>query len=182
MPAPITRRITTAIMTNLRREFFSGASSGVASLFCVSSDKLLSSEIIFVVCLRHAESTGQSKLGNVVLVECADVLIVCLLSLRLRLRDRQIVRDARAESLLRITESFIGEFHIRMGCLYKFGCGLDIEQAVAHVLVDLLHLIGELRRCLFILRAGYLLLPSCLGNLQERRADLTGRREGPVRM
>src|ERR1700733_4031943 len=114
MPAPITRRITTAIMTNLRREFFSGASSGVASLFCVSSDKLLSSEIIFVVGLRHAQSTGQSQLGDVVLVERTDVLIIRLLGLRLRLRDRQIVRNACVEPLLRIAESFIGQLNIRM--------------------------------------------------------------------
>ncbi len=100
---------------NLRPDFFSGASSssclcessgggclspavlldlhcaadlrGLAILLAdlIGLASLLSSEIIFVICLRDAQGTGQGKLGNIVLVERADVLIVRLFGLRLRL-------------------------------------------------------------------------------------------------
>ena len=63
------------------QERFAGDSSAVASLICVSSAKLLSSEIIFVISLRCAQRTCQRKLGNIVLIQRADVLIVCLFRL-----------------------------------------------------------------------------------------------------
>ena len=105
--------------------------------------RLLSSEIIFVVGLRDAEGTRQRELGDVVLVERADVLIVGLLGLRLGLRDGQIVGDAGVEALLGLAEGFVGELDIRAGGLDELGGGLDIEEAVADVLIDLLDLVGE---------------------------------------
>src|SRR4030081_3052339 len=110
MPAPMTRRMITAMTMNLRPDFCGTSSSSCLlawgafsrSPFClictvplicavwvsccsVCSGKLLSSEIIFVICLRGAYGAGQRELGNVVLIERADVLIVGLLDLRLGL-------------------------------------------------------------------------------------------------
>src|SRR5476649_1373300 len=91
------------MMMNLRLEFFSGASLsaplpllGAAALVvscCISacSGTLLSSEIILVIGLSDAESTRQRELGDVVLVERADVLVVGLLGLGLGLGDGQVV-------------------------------------------------------------------------------------------
>src|SRR3977135_4336107 len=136
MPAPMTRRMMTAITMNLRPDFCSGASSSsgrfgsvclssvglicTVPLICavwvsrcsICSGKLLSSEIIFVICLRGACGAGQRKLGDVVLIERADVLIVGLLDLRLRLGDGQVVCNTGAKALLRVAESLIGEFHV----------------------------------------------------------------------
>src|ERR1700679_2941067 len=132
MPAPMTRRMTTAMMMNLRPDFCSGISSssgrfasGCLSPFClictvpliwavwvswcsVCSGKLLSSEIIFVVCLGGAYGTGKRELGYVVLIERADVLVVGLLNLRLRLRDREIVRHTGVEAILGVAEGLVG--------------------------------------------------------------------------
>src|ERR1700729_2072662 len=115
MAAPMTRRMTTAMTMNLRPDFWGGTSSCstlwvsdclspsclictvplicavCVSLCSVCSGKLLSSEIIFVICLCGAQGTGQRELGYVVLVERADVLVVGLFDLRLRLGDGQIV-------------------------------------------------------------------------------------------
>src|SRR5260370_31908221 len=74
--------------------------------------RLLSSEIIFVVDLGHTEGTGQRELGDVVLVERADVLVVGLLGLGLGLGDWQIVGDAGTEALLGLAEGFVGEFDV----------------------------------------------------------------------
>src|SRR5258705_13766488 len=146
MPAPMTRRMMTAMMMNLRPDFCSGpsSSSGRFALVCLSSvglictvplicavwaswcsicsGKLLSSEIIFVICLRGADGAGQRKLGNVVLIEGADVLIVGLFDLRLRLRDGQVVSHARVKALLGIAKGLIGKFHVRSGRVDEF-CG-----------------------------------------------------------
>ena len=146
----------------------------------VCSGKLLSSEIIFVVCLRDAQSTGQRKLGDVVLVERADVLVVGLLGLRLRLRDGKIVGDAGVEALLRLAEGLVGEFDVRVGRVDELGSGLDVEQAVADVLIDLLDLVGELGFGLLVLGVGDLLLAFGLGDLKDGDADLAGRGEGAV--
>src|SRR3981189_720053 len=114
MPAPMTRRMMTAMMMNLRPDFCSGPSSSSgrfafvvlswvgwmctvplicavwASCCSICSGKLLSSEIIFVICLRGADGAGQRKLGDVVLIKRADVLVVGLLDLRLLLGNGQV--------------------------------------------------------------------------------------------
>ena len=138
--------------------------------------RLLSSEIIFVVGLGDAEGTGQRELGDVVLVERADVLVVRLLGLRLRLRDGQVVGDAGVEALLGLAESFVGEIDVGAGRFDQLGGGLDVEDAVADILLDLLDLVGERGAGLLVLGVGDLLLPAGLGDLQDRRADLTGGR------
>src|SRR5258707_1191771 len=182
MPAPMTRRMMTAMMMNLRPDFCSGpsSSSGRFALVCLSSvglictvplicavwaswcsicsGKLLSSEIIFVICLRGADGAGQRKLGYVVLIERADVLVVGLFDLRLRLRDGQVVGHTGAIALLGVAEGLVGEFHIRAGRVDKFCRGLNVEQAVAHILIDLLDLVGEPGFGLFVLGVGDLLL------------------------
>src|ERR1700677_1188795 len=125
MPAPMTRRMMTAMMMNLRPDFCSGISSSsrlfasaCLSGFCliwavwvswcsICSGKLLSSEIIFVVCLGGAYGTGKRELGYVVLIERADVLVVGLLNLRLRLRDREIVRHTGVEAILGVAEGLV---------------------------------------------------------------------------
>src|SRR3984885_4181074 len=123
MPAPMTSKRMTAMTINLRPDFCAGASSCVTvvvaglwvSVCSDCSGKLLSSEIIFVVGLGNAHGTCQRKLGDVVLIERADVLIVGLFRLRLRLGDGQVVRDALVEALLRFAECLIGEIYIRVG-------------------------------------------------------------------
>ena len=85
------------------------------------------------------------------LVERADVLVVCLFGLRLGLRDGQVVGDTGAKALLGLAECFVGEFDVGVGCFNEPGSGLDVEDAVADVSVDLLDLIGELRLGLLIL-------------------------------
>src|SRR5712675_1738868 len=160
MLAPMTRRMMTAMMMNLRPDFCgTSSSSGLFVSVCLSSfglictvplicavwvsgcsvccGKLLSSEIIFVICLGGTDGAGQRKLGYVVLVERADVLVVGLLNLRLCLRN-----------------------------------GLVVEQAVAHILIDLLDLIGEFGFGLFVLGVGDLLLSAGLGDLEDGHADL----------
>ena len=64
----------------------------------------------------------------------------------------------------------------------EFGCGLDVEEAVADVLIDLLDLVGELGFGLLVLGVGDLLLAPGLGDLQDGDADLAGGREGAVRV
>ncbi len=91
--------------------------------------RLLSSEIIFVVGLGDAEGTGQRELGDVVLVERADVLVVGLLGLSLRLRDGQVVGDAGAKALLGFGERFAGEIDVRVGGVDELCGGLDVEEA-----------------------------------------------------
>src|SRR5882757_10298789 len=138
MLAPMTRRMMTAMMMNLRPDFCgTSSSSGLFVSVCLSSfgfictvplicavwvsgcsvccGKLLSSEIIFVICLRGADGAGQRKLGYVVLIKRADVLIVGLLDLRLRLGDGQVVCHAGAIALLGVAEGLVGEFHVRVG-------------------------------------------------------------------
>src|SRR3981189_1110563 len=133
MPAPMTRRMMTAITMNLRPDFCSGASSSsgrfgavclssgvlmcTVALICavwvsrcsICSGKLLSSEIIFVICLRGTCGAGQRKLGDVVLIKRADVLVVGLLDLRLLLGNGQVVCHTGAKALLRIAEGLVGE-------------------------------------------------------------------------
>ncbi len=107
---------------NFLPDFCAGASSCVTvvvaavwvSVCSDCSGKLLSSEIIFVVCLSDAQRTCQRKLGDVVLIERADVLIVGLFRLRLRLGDGQVVRDAGVKALLRFAEGLIGKVYIRV--------------------------------------------------------------------
>ena len=94
---------------------------------CLCLPRLLSSEIIFVVGLSDAQGTGQGELGDVVLVERADVLVVGLFGLRLRLGDGQVVGDAGVEALLRFAECFVGEVDIGVGGVDQLGRGLDVE-------------------------------------------------------
>ena len=105
--------------------------------------RLLSSEIVFQVGLSDAEGTGQRELGGVVLVERADVLVVGLFGLGLGLRDGQVVRDAGVEALLRFAQFFVGEVQVRLRRIDELGRGLDVENGVADVGVDLLNLVGE---------------------------------------
>ena len=74
----------------------------------------------------------------------------------------------------------VGEFDVRVGRVDELRGGLDVEQAVAHVLIDLLDLVGELGLGLFVLRVGDLLLPFGLGDLEDGDADLSGGGEGAV--
>ncbi len=116
------------------------------------------------------------------LIERADVLVVGLLDLGLRLGDGQVVCHTGAKALLRVAESLVGELHVRVGGVDEFCRGLDVEQAVAHVLIDLLDLIGEPGFGLFVLRVGHLLLSFGLGDLENGDADLSCGREGAVRV
>ena len=77
------------------------------------------------------------------LVERADVLVVGLLGLGLGLGDGQVVGDAGVEALLSFAERLVGEVDVGVGGFDEFGGGLDVEDAVADVLVDLLDLVGE---------------------------------------
>src|SRR5882757_755526 len=205
MLAPMTRRMMTAMMMNLRPDFCgTSSSSGLFVSVCLSSfglictvplicavwvsgcsvccGKLLSSEIIFVICLGGTDGAGQRKLGYVVLIERADVLVVGLLDLRLCLRNGQIVGHTGAKALLRVAEGLIGELHVRVGGVDEPCRGLYVEQAVAHILIDLLDLIGEFGFGLFVLGVGDLLLPAGLDDLEDGHADLSGGGEGAVRV
>ncbi len=134
--------------------------------------RLLSSEIIFVVGLGDAQGTGQGELGDVVLVEGADVLVVGLFGLGLGLGDGQVVGDAGVEALLGFAEFFVGEVDIGLGCFDEFGSGLNVEDAVADVLVDLLDLVGEPGGGLLVLGEGDLFLTFGAGDLQDGDVDL----------
>src|ERR1700735_4271886 len=133
----MTSRRMTAITINLRPDFC-GASSCTAVVVAVvgvsvcsnCSAKLLSSEIVFVVGLGDTHRTGQRKLGYVVLIERADVLVVGLFRLALRLGDGKIVRDASVEALLRLAKGLVREIYIRVSRFDQFCCGLDVEQVV----------------------------------------------------
>src|SRR6202011_3932890 len=153
--------------------------SGRAAALLVPS-RLLSSEIVLVICLGDSESTGQGELGDVVLVERADVLVVVHLRLRLGLRDGEVVGDSGAKALLGLAERFVGEIQVGVGGLDQLGGGLNVKEAVVDVGVDLLGLVGEPRFGLLILGEGYLLQSAGLGDLQDGDADLTGGGVGAV--
>src|SRR5438105_5179485 len=100
-------------MTIKRRLLFGsagGAGSPVGVTTCRSdwafsfsvtvSATLLPSEIILQIGLSNAERAGQRELGRIVLIERADVLIICLLHRCLRLGDRKIIGYAGAEAFL----------------------------------------------------------------------------------
>ena len=91
------------------------------------------------------------------LVERADVLVVGLLELRLGLRDGKVIGDAGVEALLGLGELFLGEIDVGLSRVNELGCGLDIEDGVADVCVDLLDLVGE----------------PCLGLVKLRVCDVT---------
>ena len=74
----------------------------------------------------------------------------------------------------------VGEFYVGVGRLDELRRGLNVEKAVANVLIDLLDLVGELGSGLFELGVGDLLLAAGLGDLQDGNADLSGRGEGAV--
>ena len=81
----------------------------------VCSGKLLSSEIIFVVGLGDAYGTGQRELGDIVLVERADVLVVGLLDLDWACETGRLSADTGVEALLCFTESLVGEIDVGVG-------------------------------------------------------------------
>ena len=74
----------------------------------------------------------------------------------------------------------IGEFDVRVGRVDELRCGLDVEEAVVDVLIDLLDLVGELGFGLLVLRVGDFLLALGLGDLEDGDADLSGGGEGSV--
>ena len=130
--------------------------------------------------MGDSERTGQRELGDVVLVERADVLVVGLLGLRLGLRDGKIIGDAGVEALLGFAEGLVGELHVGAGGFNELGGGLDVEDVVADVGVDLLELVGEAGPGLVVLGRGDLLLTASLGDLEDRGGDFSGGGVGAV--
>ena len=76
------------------------------------------------------------------LIERADVLIVCLLKLGLRLRNGKVVGNAGMEALLRFVERFACEIDVRTRRLNELGRGLNIQNGGPDISVNLLGLVG----------------------------------------
>jgi hypothetical protein len=144
--------------------------------------RLLASEIRFVVGLSDAERTRQGKLGDIVLIERADVLVVGLLELRLGLRDGKVVRNAGVEALLGFGEFFASEVDVGSGGIDQLGSGLDVQNGVADISVDLLDLVGEARPGLAESGFSQIFFATGAGELEDGGGHLARSGKGAVRV
>ena len=121
-----------------------GSVSGSNGLGLVlNRPRLLSSQKILVV-RCHTQRASQTELGNIVLVEAADILTVGLRHGLLCLTDGQIVADAVGVALLGLAERLVGEVDTGSGYFDLLLGGGNVEQGVTHIGVDLGVLVAQL--------------------------------------
>src|SRR5579884_795968 len=134
---------TTPMMMNRRRGFCLCSSSGWSIRFCssvctvVCSATLLSSDVTLVVLFSHAQCARKRELGNIVLVQAAHILVVCLRDCLLRLGDGEVVRNSGDVALLCFAQGLICELHVAARHFHLLLCCLDVENAVADIGADL---------------------------------------------
>ncbi len=96
----------------------------------------LAPKIRFVLGLDDADIAGERELGLVVLEFTRNLAGLCGGQGRLRLDDGQVVGDAGGEAVGGVLQLLGGEGDVAARDLDQFRGGLDVEQAVADLLVD----------------------------------------------
>src|SRR5439155_8743604 len=104
---------------------------------CDCCATLFSSEVLPVIRTRDSKSASQRELGEVVVVQAGDVLVISARKSLLGLDYFDSIGDARRETIFRPANIFVSECDVLFGYIDLFLGGLKIEKSCSHVIVNL---------------------------------------------